>query len=211
MKRQTKQKLIGSALAAGFLFSSASVFAGEYLDCNAPTQWTIRVGGHNVDPSATSHTSLGNIDVSSKFGATYNLDYRFCRNLAVDLLGALYYTHDISLNGTNIGTTQHLPPTLSLQYHFEPDGKFDPYIGIGVNYTHFQNTSLNIAPVGLKLDNTFGVAGQIGVDYHFYGPWLLGVDVRYLQIEPDASVGGQKIGTVNIDPIVYGFNIGYQF
>ena len=34
-------------------------------------------------------------------------------------------------------TDANEPPTVSLQYHFLPDAKFQPYAGFGVNYTHF--------------------------------------------------------------------------
>ena len=32
-----------------------------------------------------------------------------------------------------IGETKHLPPTFSFQYHFLPDGQFQPYAGLGLN------------------------------------------------------------------------------
>jgi outer membrane protein len=180
-------------------------------DCAAPGQWMARVGAHNVDPSKTSTTDVGDITVSSKVGLTFNVDYTFCRNFTVDLLAALPFTHDISLDGQKIGSTQHLPPTLTLQYHPLVDSQWDPFVGVGINYTMFFNTSLDIPNASLDLKNTVGYAAQVGVDYKIDKHWRVGVDGRYIQIESDAYVNGTKIGTVDIDPYVYGATLGYAF
>ena len=58
-------------------------------------------------------------------------------NWAVELLAAYPFEHDIYLvDGPEVGSTKHLPPTVSLQYHFMPDSTFQPYLGAGVNYTN---------------------------------------------------------------------------
>ena len=44
---------------------------------------------------------------------------------------------DIELNGVNAGSTKHLPPTVSLQYHFRGNERVKPFIGAGLNYTIF--------------------------------------------------------------------------
>ena len=36
----------------------------------------------------------------------------------------------ISSNGSEIGSLTHLPPTLTLQYHFNPTGTIRPYAGM---------------------------------------------------------------------------------
>lgn len=205
-----KRSLIPSVIAACFALGPMAAMAF----CDAPGSWMVRVGGHNIDPTGDSTLNDGvtKVDVSSKFGPTFNLDYKFCRNFTVDLLAALPYTHDISLNGTKVGTTQHLPPVLSLQYHPLADSAFDPFFGVGVNYTMFFNTSLSGAPGALDLKNSLGYALQAGLDYRFKGtPWRVGADVRYIDIEPKAYLYGQEIGTVKIDPLAYGITVGYAF
>jgi outer membrane protein W len=71
-----------------------------------------------------------------------------------------------------------------------PDAGFDPYIGVGVNRTFFFNESLNgtLAGNNLQLSNAWGYSGQAGVDWKFGKAWVAGVDLRYIQIEPDASL-----------------------
>ena len=41
--------------------------------------------------------------------------------------------------------------------------------------------------------------------------WFFGVDARWMDIDSDVSVNLAQVGTVNIDPIVYGFYFGKRF
>ncbi len=119
-----------------------------------------------------------------------------------------------------VGSTKHLPPTLSLQYHFLPDAKFQPYVGAGINYTIFFDDEadgvLESAFDGdLSIeDDSFGFAAQIGADWMLGERWFLNADLRYIAIDTEAKV---KIGAdtleanVNIDPWVYGLNVGFKF
>lgn len=203
-----KKNSLFAVLAGAALL--APMFA--HADCfDQAKPWTARLGLHNIDPAGgTSHTAAGDIDVKSKVGPTLNLDYRVCRNVTIDVLGALPFTQDIKLNGTTVGSTRHLPPTLTVQYHPLPDAQFDPFVGVGVNRTFFFNESISNGP-NLQLSNTWGFAAQGGVDWKFAPRWVVGVDLRYIQIEPNASVGGTPIGKVKIDPLAYGVSLGYRF
>lgn len=177
----------------------------------ADSPWTVRIGAHNVDPSGgTSRTAAGDITVDDRTGPSFNLEYRLSDQLRIDVLAALPFRHDIRLDGGKIGSTRHLPPTVSLQWHPVPDARFDPFIGIGVNYTLFFEESLDI-PAELELDDTWGLAGRIGVDYHFSPRWLIGADLRYIEIESEARIDGAKIGDVKISPLAYGLQLGYRF
>ena len=182
-----------------------------HADCFAERDpWTVRAGVHNIDPAGgTSHTAAGDVNVKSKVGPTLNLDYRVCHNLTIDVLGALPFTQDIKINGNVVGSTRHLPPTLTLQYHPLPDAAFDPFVGAGLNRTFFFNESLPGA--NLQLSNTWGYTVQGGVDWKFAPSWVAGVDLRYIQIEPNASANGTPIGKVKIDPLAYGLSVGYRF
>jgi outer membrane protein len=210
-----KRSLIPSMLAACWALSPLAASAS----CDAPGTWMVRAGVHNISPTQKSDMSglLSGavIEVGDKAGPTFNLDYTFCRNFTVDVLASLPYTHDVKITTPglgNVGTVQHLPPTVTLQYHPLVDGPWDPFVGIGVNYTMFFNQSLNIPGLGLDLKNTVGPAAQVGVDYKLPGtPWRVGADVRYIQIEPKAYINGNDVGKVKIDPLAYGMTVGYSF
>ena len=65
-------------------------------------------------------------------------------NWGFEILASWPFSHDVSLGTVSPGNadvkiaeTKHLPPTFSMQYHFMPSGKVQPYAGLGVNYTTF--------------------------------------------------------------------------
>ena len=169
----------------------------------------LRAGIHDVDPKSDNNPVV-HVDSNAtlSLGATWYLT----PNLTLDLLGALPFKHDIKLNsgGQKVASTKQLPPTLDLQYHFNPKGAFDPYVGAGINYTLFfdEQTTGPLAGTSLSLNNSFGVAVQAGCDIALAGDWVLGIDVRWIQIKTEAKVNGTSVGDVNIDPMVYGLTIG---
>ncbi|MEM8814461.1 MAG: OmpW family outer membrane protein [Pseudomonadota bacterium] len=173
--------------------------------------WKIRSGPYVVDPKSDNNDVV-NVDAGAALGI--NFTYFFTRNWAFEVLAATPFSHDINLNGGGeVGETKHLPPTFSLQYHFDLGNAFKPYVGLGVNYTLFFDEELSGALAGsdLSLDNSFGVAAQLGADYDLNDRWTLGANVRWIDIDTEAEVDGAGIGDVEIDPIVYGITLGYRF
>ena len=90
-----------------------------------------------------------------------------------------------------------------------------PYVGLGVNWTTFFNTDtvseLAIDGIELDLDDSVGLAAQVGADFSTGDRWLLNVDIRWADIETDATLGGVEVGSVEIDPWVYSIQVGYRF
>ena len=193
-----------AAIAATFASPAFAYEAG---------QWILRGGIGTVDPDSDNLTTGDTVfEVDSGTSLTLTATYMFTENWALDILAAWPFSHDIEANGVQIAETDHLPPTVSLQYHFLPDSAFKPYAGLGLNYTTFFSTDLDPA-VGddLDLDDSFGFAAQIGADIELADRWLLNIDLRYINIESDASVDGADLGTVDINPFVYSINVGYRF
>ena len=162
------------------------------------------------------------VDDGTSFGFT--ITYMMTDNWAVELLAAVPFKHDIKLAATvdgerfsgKIAETKHLPPTLSLQYHFIPDGMFSPYIGAGLNWTIFSSEKIDpLLADGLRLDDSFGFAAQAGLDLNFGDAWLLNFDVRYIDISTKAKINVEgewaPLGDVGIDPFVYSIMLGYRF
>jgi outer membrane protein len=173
--------------------------------------WVIRFGGSYVEPKS-DNSDL--VSVDGQMGVTFNFSYFMTRNLAVEVLAALPYEHDINLvNGPRVASTKHLPPTFSLQYHFLPDARVQPYAGLGLNYTMFfsEDTTGALAGTDLKLDDSWGWAGEVGVDFPLNEKWLLNFSARYIDIDTDAKLDGANLGTVSIDPWVYGAHLGIRF
>lgn len=207
-------------IAAGTLGLAAMVAAPAAMAEQG--DWILKAGATMVSPDSDNLTTEFAglpLDVSVDDGTSLGLTltYMVSDNIGVELLAAWPFQHDITgnLDGTALGKiaeTEHLPPTLSVQYHFMPDQAFSPYIGVGVNWTMFFSEKVDPA-VGnnLSLEDSFGLAGQIGVDFSIGEKWLLNADIRYIQIETDAKVDGANLGTVEINPLVYSLMVGYKF
>ena len=188
--------------------------------------WLVRVGVTTVDPKSDNLdvSGVGTLEVDSGTSLTITGTYFFTPNWGLELLAAIPFNHDIELKGVGkIAETDHLPPTLSLQYHFTPDAVFQPYVGLGLNYTLFMSEDLeaSVPPLlgatsgDLDLDGSFGLAAQLGADVSLNEKWVVNFEVRWIDIDTDATltldgVGGD-LGTVEIDPWTYGINIGYKF
>lgn len=178
--------------------------------------WLLKLGAHDVDPkSDNGQLSGGSLSarVGSSVRPTATLEYLFMPELGVELIAAWPFEHDVKLNGALAATTRELPPTLSFQYHFTPGGAVSPFIGIGLNYTRFFDVDERGPLTGTRVDlsNSFGFAAHAGLDFRLADRWLAGVDMRWINIETDARVNGSKVGTVTVNPLVYGVYAGYRF
>jgi len=200
--KMNKALLAGIALGLGF---SGTATAFE------PGDWLLRVGASYVSPASDNHPT---VSVGSATSATVNFTYMMTDCWALELLAAYPFKHDLDLqDGTKIGSTKQLPPTLSLQYHFRPSEKLQPYVGIGVNYTSFfdEKTTGPLAGTDLNLGDSWGLAGQIGFDYVINDKVFLNLDFRYIDIDTKATVDATSIGKVEVDPFVVGGHIGFRF
>lgn len=178
--------------------------------------FTLKVGAHQVSPRS-DNGSLANgtlqADVSGDWRPTFSLEYFLGENWGVELLAATPFKHEVRLNGVRAAEVSHLPPTLSLKYHFNRNSRISPFVGVGLNYTAFFNVheSGPLAGTQLSLSKSWGAAAQAGVDFALNEKWLFAIDLRWMDIDTQARVNGVKVGTVNIDPLAYGIALGYRF
>jgi outer membrane protein len=154
--------------------------------------------------------ALDAVKAENKTIPEVDLSYFFNKNLALELVLTYPQSVDVKLGSTNLGSVKALPPSLLLQYHFTDLGAFKPYVGLGVNYTLF--TDRKLAGGAVKLENsTFGYAAQIGADYMFDKNWGLNIDLKYAKIEPDVSISGVKVGSVDLNPTMLGVGFTYKY
>ncbi|MCE0732478.1 outer membrane beta-barrel protein [Halomonas sp. G15] len=208
MRKSALTTLIAASVAAAAVTASTQAFAygaGDFFT---------RVGVAKVEPKS-DNGSLANgaleVDVQDDSAFAFTLGYRFTDKLGVELLAAEPFDHDIELNGANLASTEHLPPTLTLQYYplGGTDAYVQPYAGVGVNYTKFSDEEVQGST--LELDDSWGAAGQLGVDLLIDDNWALNGAVWYMDIDSDVKVGGADAGKVEIDPVVVMGGISYRF
>lgn len=203
--------LILASLAAAVSLAAAPAMAQSKGD------WTVSAGVHQVAPKSNNGSLAGgtlNVDVDSDIKPTITGEYFIADNLGIEVLAALPFKHDISINGLGrVGSTKHLPPVVSLQYHFNSAGKVSPFLGAGLNYTTFfsEDTTGALAGSKLKLQDSWGLAAHAGMDFAIGDKGALRVDLRWIDIDSKVKLNGEKIGTVNIDPLAYGVSYVFKF
>lgn len=215
--------LKNSFALAAFVAGLAGAAAAEQGD------WLVRLRGIIVAPTENTSDVLpgfpgGQVGVENAFVPELDFTYFFTRNIAAELILATS-PHDLvgkgALSGLGeIADVMVLPPTLTLQYHFNPGGKLRPYAGVGVNWSVFYSEDASAALVGaagpttVDVDDSVGVAYQVGVDLALSDRWFLNADVKYIQIDTTATLNsGGTINTVDVDldPIVAGVGVGFRF
>ncbi len=198
------------AIALAFGGLAAPAFAQD------AGQWTFSVGAHQVNPKSDNGSLAGNtldVEVGSNVRPTVTAEYFVRDNLGIEVLAALPFQHDIDIKGLGkVGSTKHLPPVVSLQYHFGK-GNVKPFVGAGINYTYFfsESTSGALAGNKLSLDNSWGLAAHAGIDFKVGDKGAIRVDARWIDIDTDVSLNGADLGTANIDPLVYGAAYVFNF
>jgi len=212
--RKTSLALLAAAVALALPAAAAE-----------PNPWMVRVRALYMDPADKSEPvpALGvpanAITVSEKLFPEVDVSYFFTKHLAAELVLTYPQKHDVTVEKSvlggpvKIGTFKHLPPTLSLQYHFTPDADFRPYVGAGINYTWIMDDNLEIPGVGqLTLESgSFGGSYGAGFDWRLDKNLFLNVDVKKVYISSDVKLGGNKVTSVGVDPVLYSIGLGWRF
>ncbi|MFB1634301.1 OmpW family protein [Pseudomonas sp. AP-1] len=225
------KSLLGAALVALAL-------AAPVANAHQAGDFIIRAGAATVDPNEDSGAlkldgakvsgTKATLDSDTQLGLTFA--YMLTDHIGVELLAATPFNHTVAVKGLGPGLDgkladiKHLPPTLSLQYYpMAPTSKFQPYAGIGINYTMFFDEDLSGARKqqgfsNLKLQDSVGLAGQLGIDYMLTDNLLFNASVWYIDLDTKATVDGPNalgVGKtkvdVDVDPWVYMVGLGYKF
>ncbi len=203
----------------GLLFSSFAVQAYDAGDI------LVRVRGINVSPDESSGivtlagTAVAGSSVSVDSDTVPEIDFTYMvsPNIGVELILASS-KHDVKGAGTlaavgKVGSARTLPPVLTLQYHFSPNGKIRPYAGIGANYTLMFNekSAGALAGTSLKGSSSLGLAGQVGVDIAVDDDWFVNLDVKYVDMDTKLKFSNGSSVKVDINPWIFGVGVGRRF
>ncbi len=191
------------------------------------TGWMVRVRAINIAPNDSSDHLLGTGSKATVDSATVpelDIVYKWHKNWGLELVLA-DARHDLGFSGGilapfDLGSVRVLPPTLVCNYYFTTPSQFDPYIGLGLNYTRFHSFHLDSAlaaagVTGVDFDNSLGLAAQAGFDVDFQNHWVLNFDLKYAWINTDAHVEiwGLPYDTIGVDvnPWIFGIGVGYKW
>lgn len=194
----------------GALCASTSAFATDDFKAG---DWMVRARALGVIPQEGSTLSgaTGRIKVDNSLVPEVDFSYFFTSNISAELIAAVTPHNIATSNGVDAGNSWLLPPTLTLQYHFNQLESIKPYVGAGVNYTHFFNNDAG-ALNAVEYNDSFGGALQAGVDIPIKEHWYVNFDVKKVYINTTAKFSPSGVrADVDIDPWLIGVGIGYKF
>jgi outer membrane protein len=198
----TVTKRVG-LLVAG-LVASAAAQAGQ-------GDWVTRVRATWLEYDNGQNSLPVLVKADSLLIPEIDFSYYLTDNVSAELVLTYPQKVDITVNGADAGSVKALPPTLLAQYHFgAADAAFSPYVGAGLNLTLF--SSRGVLGGGANISkSSVGIAGQIGADFALSGAWSLNVDLKYIGMNTDVYVGGNKAGKLDLNPWVASIGFGYRF
>jgi outer membrane protein len=218
MKHTISMAAFAAALLASssLVSNSAQARSLEGASWDAKERFMIRARVIDVVPDESSTTSIGgSITAGNRIAPEVDFTYFFTDNIAAELIAATTKhkmgARNTGLGDLDLGTVWALPPTLTLQYHFNPHGQFRPYAGAGLGYVVWYNAKPGQMN-SISYDNGISYALQAGMDIGIDDHWALNVDVKKLFHNVDAKVnGGAVTADVDLDPWVIGAGIAYRF
>ena len=241
-----KKSLLVVALLSAFAPMVAQAEAGDIV---------VRLRATNVNPNTKStlgettdatYGATSSLDAADLYGnSTANLQvgkntipeldisYYLTKNIAAELILAVGTRHDVSISGTG-GAVAHdlckvnlLPPTLTAQWHFNPDQTIDPYVGAGgafvLGLDRKLTGSVGSTDLPIRIDRSaFGGVLQAGFDVNLQDKWLVNFDVKKIWFNTNVKIDGtavgalglagyQKIDNLDINPLVVSVGIGKKF
>lgn len=115
--------------------------------------------------------------------------------------------------GNDVLSARSWSPTAFVNYHFfAPGDAFRPYVGLGVNYTHFSDVRTRIGDRA-ELGDSWGWAAQGGLDWQFSRNWGAFASVARIDVKSKVVAQGATVLTTTIDfrPWAYSAGVSYRF
>ena len=122
-------------------------------------------------------------------------------------------TGSVAFLGDDVFSARSVSPVLLLTYHFgQPGDRWRPYIGGGINYTHFSDIESRLAS-SVEMSDSVGWAVKAGVDYALNQRWGVFGSVSALDVKSDLVASGTTVLQTTIDfrPVIYSLGVSYRF
>jgi outer membrane protein len=213
--------LVTTLLAVATALVTPSASAG---DVERP--WQLRLAFVTMDSDANLaevSDSNGGIMINTGIGGGVSVDmeYRASRRLGLDF-GVLAATPsigtqvEIGWSGVSVSSGITVAPiTIGLNVHVTPDSRLDVYLGPLVAYVAYNSFDLNIGPginesFSTGNDISFGI--NLGVDVFLgKGRWSVNATFKYIDSTLEAAPSDGDPGTIDFDPMIFGFGVGFRF
>ena len=196
------------------LLAAATLVPAVPVHADDTGSWIVRGRAVALDSANKDSTGL-DLSINNKVIPEVDITYFLGPNLAAELILTYPQSQDVRSAGTKIGTLKHLPPTLTLQYHFTRHGRA-ALRRRGRQLPRASRAWTSRPPstprsARRSTRTASALAFQAGVDIPLGDGWLINVDVKKVQIRTDVFSFGTKAGTFKVDPLLVGIGVGKRF
>lgn len=211
-----------AAMAALAMTCASAATAAHAEDAS---RWFVHAGPAVVMPDESAEMSAGgqpvpgaNVSIDSRWTVEGELGRYLTRNVAVAIAGGYPPTFTVNAAGSiaalgEAGKMTGGPAALLVQYHFNREGRIQPYVGAGVSFLIVFSTK-DGAMNHLHADSAVGSAIQAGTDIMLNDRWGAFVDVKKAWV---GTVAKGELGPipivakVKVNPLVPSFGVTYHF
>lgn len=191
-------------------------------------KWRIRVGPAQVlyDESASlgvggAPLPGGNVSIKDNTTLLVEFGYRFTPEWSAGLTIGYPPTASVQGEGSaaalgKLGSVTYGPAALTLQYQFNTNGTFKPYVGAGPAYFVVFKTR-DGALAEFDAENAWGSVLQAGIEYEVSKKIDVFVDVKKLFLDTSATGsvtafdGAPATASVTLDPLVVHVGVVFNF
>lgn len=177
------------------------------------------------------------LKVKSKSTLFFSASRDITDNWDVELSAGLPPTHDVAVvvlkpaslppsvaaqDGAIGAKVRQVAPTLFANYKFgDKASQIRPFVGVGVNYTVFDKAdstsvgdAINGGPTTLKLEDSVGLALQVGITAKLGGAWSITGALATAQVKTKLltnTLGIERRADIKFSPTVFIVSAGYSF
>lgn len=210
---------IAAAVAAG------AVCVASAANAQDADRWTVHVGPAVIALNENASFTAGgapvpgaNVKINPQYTLEASVGYFVTPNWAVTFTGGLPPTARVHGDGSvaalgALGSALYGPMTLTAEYHFNREGKFQPYVGAGAAFLLIFKTK-DGAVTDLKAKHDIGEAVSAGFDYMITPKTGVYVDARntWLKTTTTGFLGpAAVVGKVRLDPAAYSVGLVHRF
>ena len=200
---------------AGLALAAAPSFAQERsVDLTGYISWMDPNGDNTFDDNGDDVDF--NFDSDQGFGIGLNV---FWSNRISTEFVASQFSPEAAFEGdVDFGSSSldMIPITATLQFHFAPDSRFDPYVGAGVAYVLFDEfdglddlDELDIDEI--DVDDDYGFVVNAGMSFDITPNFAIVADAKYVPIEAEINASGLAPATLEINPLILSAGASFQF
>lgn len=216
MRRSTPIALVAATLLAA---------AASGAQAQEASRWFVHFGPAQVAPHEKATMTAGgspvpgaDVSIANRWTAEGEVGYFLTKNVAIAAAGGFPPKFTVVAAGTlsGLGAAGKMtggPAGLLAQYHFNPEGKVQPYVGAGASFLVVFDTE-DGALQNLKARSAVGTALQVGSNFMVNDRWGAFIDVKkaFVKTVAKGTLGGAPVrAEVKVDPIVTNFGVAYRF